>query len=152
LCLQWVEDKIGTIPEVQAQKYVIEKVKTDEFWESADIFELDEVREALRELLEYLEKETQIIYTTNFEDIIPRGKIGGAFYNANDLKNYKKKDEIYLKEHRDELAIYKLRNNKKLTKQDLKLLEDLMWKELGTHADYEKEYGEMSVKSWLEKL
>lgn len=31
--------KLGTIPDVQAQKYIIEKVKTDEFWESADIFD-----------------------------------------------------------------------------------------------------------------
>lgn len=144
--------KLGTIPEVQAQKYVIEKVKTDEFWESADIFELDEVRQALRELLKYLEKSTQKIYTTNFEDVLVREDSGGAFYNANDLKNYRKKVEFYLKEHKDELAIFKLRNNKKLTKQDLEALENLMWKELGSHADYEKEFGEMPVNKLVRKI
>ncbi|WML37797.1 DEAD/DEAH box helicase family protein [Clostridium sp. OS1-26] len=144
--------KLGTIPEVQAQKYIIEKVKTDEFWESADIFELDSVREALRELLKYLQKETQKIYTTNFEDLIIREDKGGAFYNANDLKNYRKKVEFYLKEHKDELAIFKLRNNKKLTKQDLKALEDLMWKELGSQSDYEKEFGEMPVNKLVRKI
>lgn len=144
--------KLGTIPEVQAQKYTIEKVKTEEFWESADIFELDAVREALRELLKYLQKETQKIYTTNFEDLIVREDRGGAFYNANDLKNYRKKVEFFLKEHKDELAIYKLRNNKKLTKQDLKTLEELMWKELGTHADYEKEFGDMPVNKLVRKI
>lgn len=144
--------KLGTIPEVQAQKYTIEKVKTEEFWESADIFELDAVREALRELLKYLQKSTQKIYTTNFEDLIVREDRGGAFYNANDLKNYRKKVEFYLKEHKDELAIYKLRKNKKLTKQDLKTLEELMWKELGTHADYEKEFGDMPVNKLVRKI
>jgi len=142
--------KLGTIPEVQAQKYTIEKVKTEEFWESTDVFELDAVREALRELLKYLQKETQKIYTTNFEDLIVRED--RAFYNANDLKNYRKKVEFYLKEHKDELAIYKLRNNKKLTKQDLKVLEELMWKELGTQADYEKEFGDMPVNKLVRKI
>ena len=144
--------KLGTIPEVQAQKYTIEKVKTDEFWESADIFELDSVREALRELLKYLQKETQKIYTTHFEDLIVREDRGGAFYNANDLKNYRKKVEFYLKEHKDELAIFKLRNNKKLTKQDLKELERLMWSELGSRADYKKEFGEMPVNKLVRKI
>ncbi|MHC1682907.1 MAG: DEAD/DEAH box helicase family protein [Clostridiaceae bacterium] len=144
--------KLGTIPEVQTQKYTIEKVKTDEFWESADIFELDEVRQALRELLKYLEKTTQKIYTTNFEDFLVREDSGGAFYNANDLKNYRKKVEFYLKEHKDQIAIFKLRNNKKLTKQDLESLENLMWKELGSHADYEKEFGEMPVNKLVRKI
>lgn len=35
------------------------------------------------------------------------GDKDGAFYNANDLKNYRKKVEFYLKEHNDELAIFK---------------------------------------------
>lgn len=144
--------KLGTIPEVQAQKYTIEKVKIDEFWESADIFELDAVREALRELLKYLQRETQKIYTTHFEDLIVREDTGGAFYNTNDLKNYRKKVEFYLKEHKDELAIFKLRNNKKLTSQDLKALEDLMWKELGSHADYEKEFGSTPVTKLVRKI
>ncbi|WP_034768070.1 DEAD/DEAH box helicase family protein, partial [Caldibacillus thermoamylovorans] len=43
--------KLGTIPQVMEQKHVIEKVLTEEFWDSADIFELDEVREALRDLI-----------------------------------------------------------------------------------------------------
>ncbi|WP_298839040.1 DEAD/DEAH box helicase family protein [Clostridium sp.] len=144
--------KLGTIPEVQAQKYVIEKVMTDEFWESADIFELDSVREALRDLLKYLEKEIQKIYTTHFEDLIVSENKSGAFYNANDLKNYRKKVEFYLHEHKDELAIFKLRNNKRLTKQNLTSLEDLMWTQLGSHDDYKKEFGEMPVNKLVRKI
>lgn len=33
--------KLGTIPQVVEQKPVIDKVLTEEFWESADIFELE---------------------------------------------------------------------------------------------------------------
>lgn len=50
------------------------------------------------------------------------------------------------------MAIFKLRNNKKLTKQDLKSLENLLWKELGSHANYEKEFGEMPVNKLVRKI
>lgn len=144
--------KLGTIPEVQAQKHTIEKVKTDEFWEAADIFELDAVREALRELLKYLQKETQGIYYTHFGDEIISENKNDGFYNTNDLKNYRKKVEFYLKAHKDEMAIFKLRNNKKLTEQDLQSLEDLMWKELGSKEDYKKEFGETPVNKLVRKI
>jgi type I restriction enzyme, R subunit len=144
--------KLGTIPEIQAQKYIIDKVRTEEFWENVDIFELDSVREALRDLLKYLEKGSQTIYYTNFQDFIMSEESNAAMYNANDLKNYRKKVEHYLKEHKDEMAIYKLRNNKKLTKEDLKTLEDIMWNQLGTPADYEKEFGAMPINKLVRKI
>ncbi|MBY6888455.1 DEAD/DEAH box helicase, partial [Clostridium botulinum] len=89
---------------------------------------------------------------THFEDMIINEESHGAMYNANDLKNYRKKVEYYLKEHENELAIYKLKNNKQLTKQDLETLESIMWQELGTKADYEKEFGDMPVNKLVRKM
>lgn len=117
-----------------------------------DIFELEEVREALRELIKYLEKQNQKIYYTDFQDTVIQVKEGEAIYNTNDLKNYRKKVEHYLKEHQDELAVYKLRHNKKLTKQDVKQLEKILWEELGTKKDYEKEYGNTPVTKLVRKI
>lgn len=144
--------KLGTIPQIQAQKYVIEKVMTEEFWETADVFELESVREALRELLKYLEKEGQIIYYTKFQDMIIAEEKHGSMYNVNDLKNYRKKVEHYLKEHKDEMVIYKLRNNKKLTKEEIKHLEDIMFNELGSQSDYVKEFGETPVTKLVRNI
>ena len=144
--------KLGTIPQVQEKKYIIEKVKTEEFWESVDVFELEEVRDALRELLKYLQRQTQTIYYTSFDDFIIAEESNAAMYNTNDLKNYRKKVEHYLNSHKDDLAIFKLRNNKKLTKQDVETLETIMWNELGTNADYEKEFGNMPVGKLVRKL
>src|SRR5699024_11858153 len=73
-------------------------------------------------------------------------------YNANDLKDYKKKVEHYLNSHKDELAIYKLRNNKKITKQDVETLEDILFNQLGNEADYEKEFGKTPVTQLVRKL
>lgn len=144
--------KLGTIPQVQEQKYNIEKVMTEEFWESADIFELEVVREALRELVKYLEKQGQRIYYTHFEDLIIAEEKNDSIYNVNDLKNYRKKVEHYLNEHKDELSIYKLRNNKKLTKQDIENLEDILFSKLGSPSDYEKEFGDTPVTKLVRRI
>ncbi|MCS6132730.1 DUF4145 domain-containing protein [Clostridium botulinum] len=144
--------KLGTVPEIQEQKYIIDKVRSEEFWENVDIFELDEVRDALRELLKYLEKQGRQIYYTDFEDMIIAEESNSAMYNSNDLKNYRKKVEYYLKEHENELAIFKLKNNKQLTEMDLKTLESILWQELGSYEDYKKEFGEMPVNKLVRKM
>src|SRR5690606_7331916 len=69
--------KLGSIPQVMEQKYMIEKVQMEEFWSEADIFELEAVREALRDLVKFLEKETQKIYYTNFKDQVLEVKENG---------------------------------------------------------------------------
>ena len=147
--------KLGTIPQVKEKSEMIERVLEEEFWEEADIFELEEVRESLRNLVKYLEKKKQIIYTTDFDDLIVAEErkdemSSGAM--VNNLKNYKKKVEHYLNEHKDELAIYKLRNNKKLTKTDIDTLEEILFNQLGTVDDYRKEYGDTPITHLVKKI
>ncbi|GEN36220.1 DEAD/DEAH box helicase family protein [Aneurinibacillus danicus] len=144
--------KLGTIPQVLEQKHVIEKVLTEEFWDSADIFELDSVREALRDLIKFIEKETQKIYFTNFKDEVLEVKESGPIFHVNDLQSYRKKVHHYLNQHRDQIAIFKLRNNKQLTVQDVKTLEEILWKELGTREDYEKDFGDTPITKLVRQI
>ena len=144
--------KLYNIPQVKAEKYTIEKVMTQDFWSSANILELDAVREALRELIQYIEKDNQKIYYTDFTDEILYINEGSSLYHTNDLKNYKKKVEFYLKEHQENIAIYKIRNNKKLTEGDLRELENILWKELGTKTDYVNEYGDTPIGKLVRKI
>ncbi|HGS9325163.1 DEAD/DEAH box helicase family protein [Clostridioides difficile] len=144
--------KLGTIPQIQQQKYTIEKAMTEDFWEDSDIFEVEEVRISLRELIKYLEKSSQKIYYTSFEDMIVAEDRNDSVYNANNLKNYKKKVEYYLNSHKDELTIFKLRNNKKITKQDVETLEEILLKQLGNCDDYKKEFGDTPVSQLVRKL
>ncbi len=140
------------IPQVKAQKYTIEKVLSKEFWHSVNILELDSVREALRDLIQFIEKSNQKIYYTDFQDEILMVTEGTSLYHKNNLENYRKKVEFYLKEHQDHLAVYKIRNNKKITKGDLRDLEHILWKELGTKTDYEKEYGDTPIGKLIRKI
>lgn len=134
-----------TIPQVAAQKDIIEKVQEQEFWDNVSVVELNAVREAMRNLIQYLDRIVRKIHYANFEDTILEAKEGAPIYVSEDLQNYRKKVEFYLKEHMDKLAVYKLRNNKKLSETDLKELERILWKELGSKNDYEKEYGDTPI-------
>ncbi|MDD6202964.1 MAG: DEAD/DEAH box helicase family protein [Lachnospiraceae bacterium] len=141
-----------TIPQVVKQKEIIERVQMPEFWEDVTIIELDTVRIALRNLIQYLDKMIREIYYTNFTDTIVDTNEGEAIYDSHDLRNYRKKVEFYLKEHSNNLSVYKLRNNKKLSEGDLKALERLLWVELGTKADYEKEYGDTPIGRLVRRI
>jgi len=127
-------------------------VQTDEFWENATILELDQVRDSMRLLMQYLEKLVQPILDTNVEDTIIDAKEGDPLYVSNDFKNYKKKVEFYLKQHEDNLSVYKLKNNKKLNETDMKELERILWTELGSKDDYIKEYGDTPIGHLVRKI
>ncbi len=147
IVIQTAEQLSGkySIPQVAAQKEIIEKVQRAEFWEHTTILELDAVRTAIRDLLQYLDKIRKKIYYTDFTDTIVAAAEGAPIYDSSDLRNYRKKVEFYLKEHSDKISVYKLRNNKQLSEGDLKELERILWQELGSKEDYIKEYGDTPV-------
>ncbi|WP_022755839.1 DEAD/DEAH box helicase family protein [Butyrivibrio fibrisolvens] len=141
-----------SIPQVAAQKVVIDKVQTQDFWDNATIMDLDEVRNALRNLLQYLDKTKKHIYYTDFEDTII-DMVEGAPLHVNDqFENYRKKVERYLKSNENTLAVYKLRNNKTLNDTDMKELERILWTELGSKEDYEKECGDTPIGRFVRKI
>ncbi len=154
IVIQTAEQLSGkySIPQVAAQKEIIEKVQRAEFWDHTTILELDAVRTALRNLLQYLDKIRKKIYYTDFTDTIIAAAEGAPVYDSSDLRNYRKKVEFYLKEHSDKISVYKLRNNKQLSEGDLKELERILWQELGSKEDYIKEYGDTPVGRLVRRI
>lgn len=154
IVIQTAEQLSGkySIPQVVAQKEIIEKVQQVEFWDQATIIELDTVRTAMRGLLQYLDKFRRKIYYTDFTDTIIDAAEGEPINDSNDLQNYRKKVEFFLKEHSDRISVYKLRNNKQLSEGDLKELERILWQELGSKEDYIKEYGDTPVGRLVRRI
>lgn len=154
IVIQTAEQLSGkySIPQVAAQKETIEKVQRAEFWDHTTILELDAVRTAMRDLLQYLDKIRKKIYYTDFTDTIVLAAEGAPIYDSSDLMNYRKKVEFYLKEHSDKISVYKLRNNKQLSEGDLKELERILWQELGSKEDYIKEYGDTPVGRLVRRI
>jgi type I restriction enzyme R subunit len=77
---------------------------------------------------------------TNLTDDILLVREGEGIEPAYTFEDYKLKVNRYIEEHRDHLAIYKLRNNIPLTAVDYKSLESILTGELGTAEDYQREY------------
>lgn len=50
------------------------------------------------------------------------------------------------------MAIYKLRHNKLLTKDDVEFLEDVLWNELGSKKDYENEFGNTPITRLVRQI
>lgn len=113
---------------------------------------MDVVREALRDLIQFLPKKTQRIVYTDFADQVIEYQENTPIEMGNRLENYRKKVEFYLKEHQDNMAVRKLRNNQPLQKSDMQELEKILWQELGSKEDYTKEYGDTPVGILVRKI
>ena len=132
----------GNIIQVKENKEIIERVQRDEFWEDGDILDYELVRKALRDLIKLIDRDKKGIYYTDFRDEIVGVKDGEPIYNVNDLQNYRRRVEYYLREYEDNLPIFRLKNNEELTEKDIKYFEKILWKELGSKEEYIQTYGD----------
>jgi type I restriction enzyme R subunit len=144
--------QIGTIPQVLAQKDIIDLVRRQEFWMGADIIKFDKVRDALRDLVKFIERDIQPIYYTNFTDEILNIEEKFGDYVFNSLQNYRKKVNTYVRDHQNHISIHKLKTNKTLTKQDILSLEQILWQDVGTKDDYKREYGDTPVSLLVRQI
>lgn len=142
----------GTVPQVARQKDIIELVQTDEFWQTASIPDYEKVREALRELLKFLDKSDTKTYYTNFADELLEINESPGEYSVSNMESYYAKVNRYIAAHEDHIAIYKLKNNKRLNEQDYQTLESILWKELGSKEEYSQAFGATPLTLLVRKI
>ena len=145
----------GTIEKISKKKETITKIQKEEFWESADLFQFEEVRKELRDLVTLLDEITVKIYYTDFRDeIVDYGEreSGVNFKMINKFEKYNKRVERYLEEYKNDDVIQKLKNNIPLTMYDIKYLEKILWEDLGTKEEYENTYGKIPLLKMVSKI
>lgn len=135
-------EKKGNLPQIKKHEKLIADIQTQEFWDNADISDFENIRICLRDLIVLLEREDTKIYFTSFKDEIKEISENSAEFISDEFLSYRKKVSSYLNNHKNDIAVYKLRNNKPLTKDDIKHLEKILFKDLGTKDDYKREFGE----------
>lgn len=118
----------STIPAVQAQLQLIQDIQTQEFWQDIHLVTLEELRRKLRNLMFALDKDKKEMVYTNFEDEVQGvHDVTNVYKNPSvDLAQYRKKIELYIQDHQDQLTIQKLKRNKSITQADLDVLEGLL--------------------------
>ncbi|MEF2838061.1 MAG: DEAD/DEAH box helicase family protein, partial [Oscillospiraceae bacterium] len=142
---------VANIPEIMVQSELINKILHTNYLENAGINEFEHIRENLRDLIKYIPV-NKVSYTTNFADEILTMEWNESELENDDLKNYKMKAEFYVRQHQDNAVIAKLKTNQPLTGSDVKVLEEILWSELGTKQDYENEYGSKPLGEFVREI
>ena len=142
---------VANIPEIMVQSELINKILHTDYLENAGINEFEHIRENLRDLIKYIPT-GRMTYTTNFADELLSMDWNESELENDDLKNYKMKAEFYVRQHQDNAVIAKLKTNQPLTSADLKVLEGILWSEVGTKQDYENEYGSKPLGEFVREI
>lgn len=142
---------VANIPEIMVQAELINQILHTDYLERAGINEFEHIRESLRDLMKYLPKK-KVRYDTNFEDDILSIEWKESELANDDLKNYKAKAEYYVCQHQNDLVIAKLKKNKPMTQEDIKTLEKILWRDLGTKDEYEAEYGDKPLGEFVREI
>lgn len=142
---------IANIPEIREQSDLIHKILHTDYLETAGINEFELIREKLRDLMKYIPKK-DYRYDTDYEDEILSVEWKEAELENDDLKNYKAKAEYYIRQHQDNETIAKLKSNVPLSHEDVEILEQILWSDLGTKQEYEEEYGEKPLGEFVREI
>lgn len=133
--------KYGNITAIAEQQDLIQQILSNDLLERAGVLDYEEIRTRLRDLIKYIPDEERVRYDTDFADDILSIEWNESQLANDDLINYKKKVNFYIRQHQDIPAIAKLKGNEPLTKDDVQILENILWGELGTKEQYDAQYG-----------
>jgi type I restriction enzyme R subunit len=148
--------KKQNIPAVALQAQLLNALQTEPFWQAININRLDEVRLALRDLMKYLDKSSQVNVTTSFEDTLDHDGISehDLIPAYGKLQSYKDRVESYVRNHSDHLVIQKLKTNKPITETEINALESILFDgtTVGTKQDYIDTYGDKPLGEFIRSI
>lgn len=139
-------EKLGTVPKVMEKQELILKVAETNYLSGAGIFDIEKVRKELRNLIQYINPYSRPPKYSDFEDTLMDVDEEYIYISSsNDFKNYKKKLEKYLSENIENIIIWKVRHNQRLTQIEKNDLERILFEELGTNKEFVDAYGDKNV-------
>ena len=142
---------VANIPEIMEQQELIRKILKTDYLDNAGINEFENIRECLRDLIKYIPSD-QVTYITNFDDEVLSMTFHESELEDDTLKNYKEKAAYYVRQHQDNDVIAKLKGNIPLTEGDVAELERILWSEVGTKQDYEREIGSIPLGEFVRSV
>jgi len=115
------------VPMIREKLAFIQSVQQPEFWVELTVEQIEEVRLNLRELAQFIEKDSKNKVYTDFQDeVIAAAEVEPIRTPRMTSVQYEKKVADYLKGHLDNIVIQKLRMNEPLTQTDLESLEEML--------------------------
>lgn len=125
-----------TIPQVKAKIDTILELQTEVFWKNISLPNMERIRVELRDIMKFLVGEKKYTFTVDIEDVVSEDP---EEYKIPVVTSYKQRVFDYLTENlTSNKTLQKILRIEKLEHKDVLELESLLWKELGTKADYDK--------------
>jgi type I restriction enzyme R subunit len=147
--------KKGSIPAVAQRMDTLRMVHAGEWAGDAGVLGLERIREDLRELIKFLEREKQpLVYSTYEDTFEATAREHTLLYNSNNLEAYRRKVQQYIREHEHHIVIHKLKTNVPVTPAELGELERMLFEqgELGTRQDFIQAYGEQPLGWFIRSI
>jgi type I restriction enzyme, R subunit len=140
-----------TIPAVERAKGTIESIQKPQFFKGISQMRLDEIREELRDLIQYLDQSARPKVYTNIEDSGFTTTFSEPEFITNYGLPYRKRVETFIRENKNNITITKLNNNIPITVEELQALEQILFDggELGTKESYIEEFGEEPLGKFI---
>jgi type I restriction enzyme R subunit len=148
--------KKASIPAVAEKMTLLRALQHDEYWQEATPLTLDRLREDLRTLFRYLDRETTPVVYTDFSDQqsgeVREHEVLG--YPVTGLDAYRRRVKKYLDDHRQHLVIHKLTHNEPINRHELEELEGMLFEQsdLGGRELFVKAFGEKPLGSLVRSM
>ncbi len=116
------------IPAVKKVLSSVKKAMDEQFWESADPIELEEIRKQLRGLMNLIDRDKREPVYTDFEDDFSEIADQEEFNRPPQVNvdRYRRRIRKFIEEHGNHLVIQKIRNAKPLTDTDVETLRQFL--------------------------
>ena len=142
----------ASIPQVRERLPVLDEVLSDDLWIASDVVAFERVRQEVRDLMQFLDRESIRPIITSLSDEVVGSMEGQGSTPGYDFEEYRKKVNRYIFEHQDEGAIYKLNHNIPLNKEDVSEISHILTHVLGSEDDYFREFGEAEFGETIRRI
>ena len=139
-------EKLGTVPQIREKQELILKVAETDYLQQADFWNIEEIRKELRNLIQFIDPYNRPPVYIDIEDTLNDVDEEYVYVSTgNNFSNYKKKLEKFLMGNMENVIIWKIRHNIRLTEQDKENLEKILFEELGNNKEYAEAFGDTNI-------
>lgn len=139
-------EKLGTVPQIREKQDLILKVAETDYIKEADFWAIEEIRIELRNLIQFIDPYNRPPVYIDIEDTLNDIDEGYVYVSTgNNFTNYRRKVEKFLTGNLENVIVWKIRHNIRLTEQDKENLEKILFEELGNNKEYAQNFGDTNI-------
>ena len=139
-------EKLGTVPQIKEKQDLILRVAETDYIKEADFWAIEEVRTELRNLIQFIDPYNRPPVYIDIEDTLNDIDEGYVYVSTgNNFTNYRRKVEKFLTGNLENVIVWKIRHNIRLTEQDKENLEKILFEELGNNKEYAETFGDTNI-------